>query len=235
MLVFLALSMNRSPKNKGLSSAKAGFTLIEMLIVLALMAMLIVLSAPFVTSLRSDISMQRTLKQVKTDMVSALSYALAGKSFASLSADELINPDLIPAAYALYFETDTDYGDQTPYRYLELTAVDEGLNSTMELSYDYANEYESPAVYLKGITLTNSETGASKATDSAYIIVIPPFGRLLFVDDDESYLQHVSETDFYQNQQDFDGIQLHLQYKDDEDSLTALTLNKAKVINILEN
>lgn len=214
--------------------SKAGFTLVEMLIVLALMAMLIVLAAPFVTSLRSDIAMQRTLKQVKTDMVSALSYALAGKSFASLSADELMNPDLIPAAYSLYFETDTDYGDQTPYRYLELTADRDGLNSTMALSYDQPNEYESPSVYLKEISLKKLGTTVT-TTDSAHVIVLPPFGRLLFVNDDEGLLLNIQEEDLYQNQHDFDEIELQFQYKDDEASLTTLSLDSGKVINITQN
>ena len=224
--------MNQQPDTKGLSVRKAGFTLIEMLIVLALMSMLIVLSAPFVTSLRSDIAMQRTLKQVKTDMVSTLSYALAGKTFASLSADELMDPTLIPAAYSLYFETDTDYGDQKPYKYFEIKADQEGLNQSMSRSYDFEHEYESPSVFLKGITL--KKAGVEIATvDTAHIIILPPFGRILFVHDDEGLLQNMMEENLYQNQDDFDEIQLHFQYKDDENTLTTLTMNKGKVINIL--
>lgn len=204
-----------------------------MLVVMALMAMLIVMSAPFVASLRSDISMQSTLRQIKVDLVSTISYSLAGKSFAALSADDLMNPKLIPAAYSLYFATDTDYGDQTPYKYLELTADEEGLEKSMSLSYEYDHEYRSPSVFLKGISLKNSETGSITTTDSAYIIILPPFGKLLFVNDDENLLLHLNEKDLYQNQRDFDEIELHFQYKDDESSETIMTLNKSKVINII--
>ncbi len=218
--------MNQIANNKG-------FTLIEMLIVLALMAMLIALSAPFVTSLRSDIAMQRTLRQVKTDMVSTIDYSLAGKSFAALSADDLMNPELIPAAYSLYFETSDTYGDQAPYKYLELSADEEGLSKSMSLSYEYEHEYEAPAVYLKEIVLKNSVNSGSTTTDSAHIIILPPFGKILFVNDDETLLLHPMEGDLYQNQNDFDEIELHFQHKDDESSETILTLDKGKVINIL--
>lgn len=223
--------MNQQSNNKGHTCRQAGFTLIEMLVVMALMAMLIVLSAPFVASLRSDISMQSTLRQVKVDLVSTISYSLAGKSFAALSADDLMNHKLIPAAYSLYFATDTDYGDQAPYKYLELIADEEGLEKSMSLSYEYDHEYRSPSVYLKGITLKNTE--GTTTTDSAYIIILPPFGKILFVNDDENLLLNLTENDLYQNQHDFDEIQLSFQYKDDESSETIMTLNKSKVINIL--
>jgi len=198
---------------------------------MALMAMLIVMSAPFVTSLRSDTAMQSTLRQVKVDLVSTMSYSLAGKSFAAISADDLMNPELIPAAYSLYLKTDTDYGDQTPYKYLELSAESEGLDKPYKLSYEHEKEYDNPSVYLKEINLKNSESGNSVAVDSAYIVIMPPFGKILFVDEDDNFLNHMTENDLFQNQHDFDEIQLHFQYKDDELSEVVMSLNQNKVIN----
>jgi len=209
-----------------------GFTFIELLIVMGIMAMLIVLSAPFVSSLSSDIDIQRSIRQVKVDLVSVISYSLAGKSFAALSADDQMNPDLIPAAYSLYFEVD-NYGDQKPYKYLELTAEEEGLSKAMKLSYEMDHDYESSTVYLKEITLKNSNTGTSKSVNSAYIMVLPPFGKLLFVDENKNFLSHLNEDDFYQNQREFDEINLLFQYKDDEITETILSLNSSKIINIL--
>ncbi len=207
-----------------------GFTFIEMLIVLALMAMLIALSAPFIASLRSDIAMQNTLRQVKTDLVSTMSYSMAGKSFASLSANDLMNPKLIPAAYALYFTKDDDYGDQTPYQYLELTAEEEGLNKSMKNSYKNPHDYASPSVYLKKIVLKGESN--EKTVNSAYIIIMPPFGKILFVQEDENLLLHLVEDDLYQNQSDFDKIELYFQYKDDDATESVISFDKGKVINI---
>ena len=209
-----------------------GFTIIELLIVLGLMAMLLALSVPFVASLRSDISLQKTLQGIKVDIVSTIDYSLAGKSFAALSADDLTNPKLIPAAYALYFETDSDYGEQTPYKYLELASEEEGLDKAMKVSYEMPHEYSAPGVYLKDISFYNSDTGRNEKADSGYIVVLPPFGKLLFVDDGEGFLSGLTENDFYQNQRDFNGIKLHFQYKDDESTETVMSLNQGKVINI---
>jgi len=213
-------------------SRTKGFTFIELIVVMALMAILIALSAPFVASLQSDIAMQRNLRQVKVDLVSIISYSLAGKSFAALSADDLMDPKNIPAAYALYFETDTDYGDQTSYRYMEFTAEEDGLNQAMELSYDIPHEYVSPAVYLKELNLINSITGTSQSVNSAYIVVVPPFGKILFVNKGENFITGLSADGFYQDQKNFDEIELHFQYKDDELSETVISLNQSKIINI---
>ena len=39
----------------------------------------------------AELAMQRTLRQVRTDLVTGLSYAMAGKSIAALSQNDLTN------------------------------------------------------------------------------------------------------------------------------------------------
>ena len=214
------------------TSYTKGFTLIEMLIVLALMAMLLTLSAPFVTSLRSDIAMKRVLRSVKLDMVSTISYSLAGKSFSALDADDLTDPALIPSAYALYFEKDFDYGDTNFYEYLEFVSEEDGTNKPMTVSYKNPHEYPAPSVYLHSIVFRESVTGNEVDADAGYIIVLPPFGKLLFVRDDESFLKSLTEDDLYINQHDFDEIILGFQYKDKPQTKVSLSLNRNKVINV---
>ena len=86
----------------------AGFTLVELIIVMAIMSFLLALSAPMVEAARSDIAMNRTLRFVKTDMITAMGYALAGKSVAAQVSGDLKDRSQIPKTYALYFQTSDD-------------------------------------------------------------------------------------------------------------------------------
>jgi len=215
------------------NSENAGFTLIEILIVMGIMAMLIVLSAPFVTTLRSQIAMQGVLRQVKVDLVSTMSYSLAGKSYAALSEDDLMNPELIPAAYLLYFQKDADFGGERIYKYLELTAEEALSEKPLKTSYEFDHELSSPGVFLQDISLLNRVTGASQQVDAAYIVIMPPFGKVLFINDDQSFLSRLDAEELYRDREDFDEIQLTFQYKDRDFEAGTLSFSKDKILNIL--
>lgn len=210
-----------------------GFTLIEILIVVGIMAMLMALSAPFVSSLRADTSIQQTLRQVKVDLVSTLSYSLAGKSFAAISADDLMNPDFIPEAYALYFQVQDKDGYQPPYHYLEFTSSTSLEEKALKSSYQKENEYPNSTVFLKEIYLLNSTDQTTVKAEAAYIFILPPFGRVVFVNENLDTLDNFSQEKIQESIQSYDQIQMTFQYKDDEKNVSKLTFDKSKILNIL--
>ncbi len=211
----------------------SGFTLIEIFVVIGISAMLIALSAPFVTSLQSDISMQQTLRQVKVDLVSTLNYSLAGKSFAALSAKQLMNPELIPEAYALYFQVDPSYGAQTPYDYLEFTANSDSEQKSLKSSYQKQNDYPNSSVYLKSITLLNSRKQSHLDLKNAFIFILPPFGKVIFLNENLESLAHLNSEKLEKNMDEYDQIKLTFQYKDDSKNAITLSFDKNKILNIL--
>jgi len=212
--------------------------MIEILVVAGIMMFLMVMAAPFTTSIRSDISMRRTLHQIKTDLITNMGYALAGKSIAALSAGDLTNPDLIPSHYALYFKTNTDFGDPEPYYYMEMTTeiISSDTQDTKSL-YQIEKEMPSPVVYLKDIRLKTNESDPGISINSAFMFFTPPFGKITFVSGydslvvDENY--SFNSIDAFEDDYDNQIIELDFQFKDDETSVTTLSFGTDKVINIL--
>ena len=207
------------------TSYTKGFTIIELLIVMTIMSVLLALSAPFVTSTRSDIAMNRTVRQVKTDLVTNMGYSLAGKSIAALSHGNLMDASQIPSHYALYFATDSDWGGGIPYQYLEFTPEGE---DDISINYQFEKEWPSSTVYLKEIRLDGS------AISSAYIFFTSPFGKINFLTGHDSLLSggslDIDET--IKNESDYEEIEFDFIYKDEELTLTTLSFNVDKTINI---
>ncbi|MBU1682788.1 hypothetical protein KJ742_02485 [Patescibacteria group bacterium] len=212
--------------------------MIELLIVAGLMMFLMVMAAPFTTSIRSDISMRRTLHQIKTDLVTNMGYALAGKSIAALSAGDLMNPDFIPSHYALHFKTDSDFGDPEPYYYMEMTTevIDSDTQDAKTL-YQTEKEMPSPVVYLKDIRLKTDESDPGTSVNSAFMFFTPPFGKITFVSGYDSLLTDENYSfnpiDAFEDAYEDQIIELDFQFKDDETSVTTLSFGTDKVINIL--
>jgi prepilin-type N-terminal cleavage/methylation domain-containing protein len=208
-----------------------GFTMIELLIVLAIMSFLLALSAPFITSTRADIAMNRTLRQVKTDLITNMGYALAGKSIGALSKGDITDASQIPSHYGLYFQAG-EFGNQEPYRYLEMTT--DGLSEDVKLNYDFVKEWPASAVALKDIRLI-SDSGASERSVSNLLIVFSaPFGKVNFMTGHDELLSgnSISVRDAMEENKDIKQIKLDFQYKNNEISTTTLSFNTDKTINI---
>ncbi|MBN1259017.1 type II secretion system protein [Candidatus Peregrinibacteria bacterium] len=208
-----------SPSSQG---APRGFTLVELLVVMALMMFLLGMAAPFAASIRSDIAIQKTVRQVKTDLITGNGYALAGKSIAALSEGDLANKENIPAYYALRFTASADYEESqlnNHYNYQEWGA-------DRQMIYNLEKEWPSAAVYLKEMVLKTDPADAGTPVQEASIIFMPPFGRV--------YLGGTfnSEADFIENLK-YHFIELHLQYKDNEDLETFMSFGSDKTINLL--
>ncbi|MFH0837975.1 MAG: type II secretion system protein [Patescibacteria group bacterium] len=212
--------------------ANAGFTLVELIIVMAIMGLLLAMSAPFVSATRSDISMSRTIRVIKTDLMTNLGYALAGKSIGALSADALLDPEQIPSHYALYFQKMDDYGGGVPYSYLEFHPLEDGKN--VKVSYMIEKEWPSSDVYLKEIRLSKDDGSAGKTVDSGLIFFTAPFGKINFV----SGIKSLAEGDMlnlkeaFLSEADYKEIELVLQYKNEELSETTLSFSVDKYINV---
>ncbi len=223
--------LKRTPHNKG-------FTMVELLIVAALMMFLIALAAPFASSIRSDIAMRKVVRYTKSEILSTLAYALSSKSFAALSENDLTNPDLIPSHYALYFKSDDDYGSQSPYYYIELRSeiVDSETQFAKSI-YSIEKEIASPTVYLKEIRLKENDEDAGTPVDSAFIFFTPPFGKVNFVTGHDEIIGNDSATintiSAFKESLENKIIELDFQYKDEEQTLTTLRFGADKILNIL--
>lgn len=204
-------------------TSRAGFTLVELLIVMALIAFLLALSVPFVQSLRPEIALQNTLREVKSEVVSTLTYALAGKSFATVTGEDTLDPAL-PAAYGLHFSMDpeVDY-----FEYLEFSSDDYASEKPMDVIFQHAIEYPSSAVSLEGITLVD-EKNQTTPLQEVYLMVAPPFGKVLFLDQEGLLVSNVFEVTDSQKQ----DLQLTFRYKDYDQDLRTFSVTTDKRINI---
>ena len=218
--------MERAKKN-------AGFTLVELIIVLAIMSFLLALSAPMVEAARSDISMNRTLRYVKTDMITGMGYALAGKSIAALTSDKLMDTKQIPESYALYFQTSPDDFAGPEYQYLEL--VPDGDTGRVRLNYQINKEWPSPAVALRDIRLIGDAGGPGESVKQALIFFTSPFGRINIISDPGALLTGgtLDLTEAFSAQSHIKKIELDFQFRDDEIGRSTLSLSTDKTINIL--
>lgn len=211
--------------------------MIEILVVMAIMFILLALSSPFVTSLQSDIAIRKTVRQVKTDLVTNIGYSLAGKSITALYEDDLTNPELMPSHYALYFKSYDEHGDYSPYSYIEMRAdASYGADQIARKLYQVEKEIPTSVVYLKEIRINNNTSSAE--VDSAYIIFTPPFGKVYLVSGStyKSFAEGDADfnlTDALEESGGNTKIEFDFQYKDDEHTLTTLTFSTDKIINIL--
>ena len=212
-----------------------GFTFVELIVVSAIAMVLMGLSAPFITALRSDISMKESLNQVKTDIVTTMGYALAGKSIGALASGNLADVSLIPSHYALFFQKDDDYGDVSPYYYTEYT-TDINLNQrNTKLTYKVAKDMPSSTVFLKDIRLRKNETETGQSVNAAFIFFSAPLAKVNLLSGQKNIILNSgysfdSMNDFKNS--DFKYVDLVFQFKDDEKSQTILTFGVDKVINI---
>lgn len=211
-----------------LNSKHSGFTLVELLLVMTLMAVLVGFSVPFVTSVQADASMNQVLRQVSVDLSGLFTGAQAGKSLAALSANALFDTSLIPKFYALTFEKNETFGDSKPYHYFELVGDDP---SQLKNVYQKESALSNTSVYLKSISLLNSENQKMQEVDHATIFIQPPFGEVFFDDqilDENSVVdsKKISDPSFY------DQIQLTFQYKEDEKNIRSIVFDRNKILNV---
>jgi len=212
-----------------------GFTFIELIIVSTLAMVLLGLSAPFVTALRSELAMKESLSQVKTDIITTMGYALAGKSIGALASGDLEDISLIPSHYALYFQTDNDYGDIRPYYYTEFaTDINKNQYDT-KLTYSVAKDMPSETVFLRDIRLKKNEADAGQSVDAAFIFFSAPFAKVNLLSSHKNLIlspdySFDSLNDFMDS--DFNYMDLVFQFKDDEKSQVILTFGVDKVLNI---
>ena len=213
-----------------------GFTFVELIIVCAIGMVLLGLSAPFITALRSDLSMKESLSQVKTDIVTTMGYALAGKSVGALASGDLEDVSLIPSHYAIYFQTDGDYGDISPYYYTEFsTDIINKDEYNTKLTYSIPKDMPSETVYLKDIRLKKEVSDAGQSVASAFIFFSAPFAKVHLLSAQKNLGLNpgysFNSVEEFKNS-DFKYIDLVFQFKDDEKSQTILTFGVDKVINI---
>lgn len=209
----------------------------ELIIVCAIAMILLGLSAPFVSALRGELEMKETLSKVKTDIITTMGYALAGKSIGAMASGNLADASLIPSHYALLFNTDSDYGNVSPYFYTEFTTkiINKDENST-KLTYSIAKEMPSATIFIKDILLRKTETDAGQSVEAAFIFFSAPFAKVnlisskKIVDLDQGY-SFDSLSAFKASEYKY--VDLGFQFKDDEKSQTVLTFGLDKVINIL--
>ncbi len=211
--------------------------MIELLVVMTLMAFVLAMAVPFVESIRSDIAMRKTIRQVKTDLVTNIGYSLAGKSIAALVQGDLMNPSLIPSHYALYLKKDDESGNPTPYRYVELRSeIESGGSQRIKVLYQIEKEMPSPAVYISDIRLRKSQSDSGSSVDSAYMFFTPPFGKISFVSGYDSLIENNTASFdpivVLGGARDIQKIEIDFKYKDDEDSITTLSFGADKIINI---
>jgi len=197
-----------------------GFTMVELLITLSLAAMLIGLAAPFVSTLRVDIAMQKTLKNIKFELVSALNYSLAGKSFATLDKKDLEKVSFIPQVYGFYLQKG-EYGHQPNYRYLEFKV------ENAELSIIYQKEHPLPSseVFLSQIRLVDGE--GVKPVDGVLILIKPPYGTIEFLE-----LESLDQTVPFSSQATYEEIHLSFQYKENQASHETLIFDQFKQFSL---
>lgn len=149
----------------------------------------------------------RTVKQVKTDLLSALAYGASGKSFAALAADDLLNPELIPSHYGLQFTVAEDPLGPPSYRYVEFRN-DPQQNQSKTL-YEAEKEWSVPGTFLKSIVLRSGSDDEEKEVLSAWVVFVPPFGKVLFASaDDVGDLEEISSQSYARQ------IGLEFGYKD---------------------
>jgi prepilin-type N-terminal cleavage/methylation domain-containing protein len=226
--------MKRATTALARQEKNAGFTLVELIIVLAIMSFLIALSAPMVEAARSDISMNRTLRYVKTDLITGMGYALAGKSIGALSSGDLMDTKQIPESYALYFQTSPDDFAGPEYKYLELVPDGDDFGR-VRVNYQIEKEWPSPAVALREIRLLNDDGSVAATPKESLIFFTSPFGRINIISNPGALLSDNGTLDLdeaFNAESHVKKIELEFQFRDNEIGRSTLSLSTDKTINI---
>lgn len=209
--------------------------MVELLIVAAIMSILIAMAVPFTTSLRAELGIKKSMKQIKVDLTTNLGYAMSGKSISALSSGQVNELSKLPSHYALQLKSIDTYGDYNPYIYTEYnTQPGYAGNLSSEVIYALEKEIPSPVVYIKAIRLKNA-SGGTVSTSGVQVITMPPLGQVAFVPSSTWLTEGTSlnlEQLIYNNRQ-YEAVEIDLQYKDEAHTLTTLVFTKNKVINIL--
>lgn len=157
--------------------------------------------------------------------MASLAYSSSGKSFAALSENDPLNPELIPSHYGLYFKIDTDPLEPTPYHYVELRS-DPDLNQSKQL-YSMEKKFDVPGTFLKSILLKESPEDEGELVESAWIVFVPPFSRVLFAS--EETIGPLKEIEAQSN---YHSIELEFAYKD-KPQTTVIKFDTGKTLTII--
>jgi len=202
-----------------------GFTFVELLIVATIALFLLTLSVPFVTSVRADVSLARTTKQIKTDLLATLAYGASGKSFAALSENDLLNPGFIPSHYAMQFTVAPSSLEPTSYYYMELR-TDSNLSESKQL-YKVEKELDVPGTFLKSIRLKATPEEEGKFIESVWVVFVPPFGKVLFAPGETlEDLESIEQESIYSQ------MELVFGYKDRPQE-TVLRFDTSKTLSVI--
>ncbi len=222
-----SLNSHKSPK----SPNPTGFTFVELLIVSTLMMFMLAMAAPFTTAMQSEISMKKTVQQIKTNVITTMGYSLAGKSLTNASNNDLMDASLIPSRYALYFQKNDTWGDQYPYRYLEMTTeVKTDGSQNTKVSYNHEKELPTSTVYISDIRLIQND-GNEVSVNSSFIIFTPPFSKINFFPNQDPATFNKDIRQVIKDNDKYDSIEIDLMYKDELISLTTLKFGKDKILN----
>jgi|GEM_PF-2666580 len=207
----------------------SGFTFIELIVVMTITAGLLALSAPMLNTLRSQVAMEQTVRQAKTEMLSGIRSALAGKSVAALSADKLDDPTLIPSHYGLALVAGIgDQGDST-YKYIEFAAPDGGMPKEI---YSIEKEWPSPSAYLKEIRLKKNSSDSGRAVDQLLVLFTSPFAKMLFSESLTNPFS-IDPTTLSDAANAFPFAELTFGNKDNDTLLSTLLIGTDKTLTIL--
>lgn len=207
---------------------KRGFTMVEILIVLGIVAILISLSAPFVSSLQRDITFQKNAQQAEFQILSTLNYALAGKSFTSLSQEGVKKEGVIPVAYGLYMKKGK-YGSQPDYQYLEFKEN----GAFLEVIYKGVHPFSSESIYLDEISLFNTKKSV-KSTNDLLVLIYPPFGKVRFIEVGK-VPGKISQNLIDSPVSAYQEVQLSFQYKNEDVFKQVLSFNLSKELSFISS
>ena len=226
-MAFLYNRQHRLIKNR------KGFTLIEILIVLTLSAFLFALSAPFSQKVQARMNLERTLKELQTDIQTTLNHTVSGKSIAILSIDEEENSPL-PAYYGLYFEVDKTFGEPKGYVYTEFGSQENKDHSFEQLTTLITQQkaLTNDSVFLKEIRIKNQQN--SRAVKNVWLFFLSPFGKTYILEGSEELLNpsntRVNVETLLKENESNEILEMDFQYKDDPKSLVTLSFGTDKLL-----
>jgi len=155
-----------------------GFSFVELIIVAALMLFLLSLVFPLLFSLRAELALGQTVRQVKTDLLAGLIYGTSGKSFAALESGDLLDPQGIPSHYGFHFKKVDPPQILSSYRYMEFR--NEPREKEWTPLYEIQKEW-TPGISLKSMVLKNDSETDGESFASLWVVFVPPFSKILFI------------------------------------------------------
>jgi four helix bundle protein len=226
-----------NPNHRNNLKSVAGFTFVELIVVMSLMAALLALSAPMINSLRSEVAMRQTVHQAKTEIITGVGYAMAGKSIAALSDGNLKNADLIPSHYGLAFTAGMNAAGETPYRYVEFAVLKNSFSSRLATEiYSIEKEWPSYSIFLKEIRLKNDPSEEGISVPRLLVLFTPPFSTIAFVQNNETpegTLMSFDPAAALDAAKNYKLAELTFKHKDNANSLSTLRISTDKNLEIL--